>query len=51
MDGQVLTGAFAGEDRDVDTVDLALARQSPDAYLSEDEEQQIKEKLKGWGYL
>ncbi|MGH2449029.1 MAG: alkaline phosphatase family protein, partial [Chloroflexota bacterium] len=51
MDGQVLSSAFKDEARQVESVDLALARQSSESYLSEDEEQQIKDKLKGWGYL
>jgi predicted AlkP superfamily phosphohydrolase/phosphomutase len=51
MDGQVLTEVFAEGERAVETVDLGLTRQSTDSYLSEDEEQQIKEKLRGWGYL
>jgi arylsulfatase A-like enzyme len=51
MDGQVLTEVFAERDRVVASVDLDLGRQSEQSYLSEDEERQIKEKLKGWGYL
>jgi predicted AlkP superfamily phosphohydrolase/phosphomutase len=51
MDGQVLTEAFAEKDREVESVDLVLSRQSAESFLSEDEEQQIKDKLKGWGYL
>ena len=51
MDGQVLTEVFAERERAVQSVDLGLTRQSTESYLSEDEEQQIKEKLKGWGYL
>lgn len=51
MDGNVLTDMFTGDDRAVASVDLTLARQSADSYLSDDEEQQIKDKLKGWGYL
>lgn len=50
MDGEVLTDMFE-ETRQVESVDLALDRQSADSFLSEDEEQQIKDKLKGWGYL
>src|SRR5579884_826925 len=50
MDGRVLQEMFTGE-REVTQVDMALSRQSSESYLSEDEEQQIKEKLKGWGYL
>jgi predicted AlkP superfamily phosphohydrolase/phosphomutase len=51
MDGRVLTDAFAEADREVESVDLVLSRQSSESFLSEDEEQQIKDKLKGWGYL
>jgi predicted AlkP superfamily phosphohydrolase/phosphomutase len=51
MDGLVLTEVFAERDRVVASVDLDLGRQSEQSYLSEDEERQIKEKLKGWGYL
>lgn len=51
MDGQVLTQIFSEGERTVESVDMTLERQSADNYLSEDEEQQIKEKLKGWGYL
>ncbi|MGI8969038.1 MAG: alkaline phosphatase family protein [Chloroflexota bacterium] len=51
MDGRVLTDVFAGEAREIESVDLDLARQSESNYLSDDEEQQIKDKLKGWGYL
>jgi predicted AlkP superfamily phosphohydrolase/phosphomutase len=51
MDGHVLTEIFLEREREVASVDLALSRQSEENYLSEDEEQQIKEKLKGWGYL
>jgi predicted AlkP superfamily phosphohydrolase/phosphomutase len=51
MDGRVLTELWQGEGRPVQSVDLALARQSSDNYLTEDEEQLIKDKLKGWGYL
>jgi predicted AlkP superfamily phosphohydrolase/phosphomutase len=50
MDGRVLTELFADE-REVRSVELALARSSEQSFLSEDEEQQIKDKLKGWGYL
>lgn len=50
MDGKVLTALFEG-DQDVQSVDLSLARRSQDSFLSDDEEQQIKDKLKGWGYL
>jgi predicted AlkP superfamily phosphohydrolase/phosphomutase len=51
MDGRVLTEIFTEGGRNVESVDLALDRQSQESYLSEDEEQQIKDKLKGWGYL
>jgi predicted AlkP superfamily phosphohydrolase/phosphomutase len=51
MDGHVLTEVFADGSREVESVDLALSRQSAESFLSQDEEQQIKEKLKGWGYL
>lgn len=51
MDGRVLTEIFAERGREVASVDLGLSRQSEENYLSEDEEEQIKEKLKGWGYL
>ena len=51
MDGRVLTEIFDDGQREVEAVDLDLARQSADSFLSEDEEQQIKDKLKGWGYL
>jgi predicted AlkP superfamily phosphohydrolase/phosphomutase len=51
MDGQVMTDVFAAADRPVERVDMALARPGGDSFLSEDEEQLIKEKLKGWGYL
>jgi predicted AlkP superfamily phosphohydrolase/phosphomutase len=50
MDGRVLTELFA-DGRAVESVELALARSSDQSFLSEDEEQQIKDKLKGWGYL
>jgi predicted AlkP superfamily phosphohydrolase/phosphomutase len=50
MDGKVLQDIFE-QPRDVESVDLALSRQSADSFLSEDEEQLIKDKLKGWGYL
>jgi hypothetical protein len=50
MDGRVLTEMFA-DGRAVESVELALARSSEQSFLSEDEEQQIKDKLKGWGYL
>lgn len=51
MDGHVLLDIFRDKDRAVASVDLELDRQAAQDYLSEDEEQQIKEKLKGWGYL
>ncbi|MBV9279683.1 MAG: alkaline phosphatase family protein [Chloroflexi bacterium] len=51
MDGRVLTELFVEGARGVASVDLSLARQSEESYLSEDEEQMIKDKLKGWGYL
>jgi predicted AlkP superfamily phosphohydrolase/phosphomutase len=51
MDGHSLTEIFTERVRAVESVDLSLSRQSDENYLSEDEEQQIKEKLKGWGYL
>ena len=50
MDGQVLSDMFT-DDRAVEASDVLLDRQSDTSYLSEDEEQQIKDKLKGWGYL
>ncbi len=50
MDGHVLTELF-DEEREVAFVDLGLNRKSAESFLSEDEEQQIKDKLKGWGYL
>jgi predicted AlkP superfamily phosphohydrolase/phosphomutase len=50
MDGRVLTEVFA-ESRPVREVEMSLGRQSQESYLTEDEEQQIKDKLKGWGYL
>ena len=51
MDGRVLSEVFVDAGRPVESVDLALTRQSSESYLSQDEEQQIKDKLKGWGYL
>jgi predicted AlkP superfamily phosphohydrolase/phosphomutase len=51
MDGRVLTEIFAEGDRAVESVDLNLSKKTADSYLSEDEEQLIKDKLKGWGYL
>lgn len=50
MDGHVLSDMFA-DDRAIEASDVLLDRQSDTNYLTEDEEQQIKEKLKGWGYL
>lgn len=50
MDGRVLQDIFETV-REAESVDLSLARQSADSYLSEDEEQLIKDKLKGWGYM
>lgn len=50
MDGRVLTEIFT-DGREVTSADMALSRQSAESFLSEDEEQQIKDKLKGWGYL
>jgi predicted AlkP superfamily phosphohydrolase/phosphomutase len=51
MDGHVLTEIYTDREREIVSVDLAFGRQSDENYLSEDEELQIKEKLKGWGYL
>lgn len=51
MDGQVLTEIFADGDRAVESVELDLSKKTADSHLSEDEEQLIKDKLKGWGYL
>jgi len=51
MDGRVLVDIFDEEGREVQSVDMEMPRQSQDSFLSQDEEQQIKEKLKGWGYL
>lgn len=51
MDGVVLTDLYSDGKHEVETVELELARQSAEAFLSEDEEHLIKEKLKGWGYL
>jgi predicted AlkP superfamily phosphohydrolase/phosphomutase len=50
MDGRVLTELFV-EARDVETVELDLQRKTDENFLSDEEEQQIKDKLKGWGYL
>jgi predicted AlkP superfamily phosphohydrolase/phosphomutase len=50
MDGRVLAEIFTGE-REVESVDLTLSKQSAESFLSEDEEQLIKDKLKGWGYM
>lgn len=51
MDGKVLVDMYIGEHEEVETVDLDLERKSDQNFLSEDEEQLIKDKLKGWGYL
>ena len=51
MDGHVLQEIFADGDRAVESVDLDLSKKTSDSFLSEDEEQLIKDKLKGWGYL
>jgi predicted AlkP superfamily phosphohydrolase/phosphomutase len=51
MDGQVLTEIFAEKGRQVESVDLELSRKSAETFLSDEEEVQVKEKLKGWGYL
>ena len=51
MDGKVLVDMFGDAGHKVESVDLEMARQSEESFLSEDEEQQIKDKLKGWGYL
>ena len=51
MDGHVLTEIFTDQAREVASIDLALDQGSGQNYLSEDEELQIKEKLRGWGYL
>ena len=51
MDGRVLTEIFEEGGQTVESVDLSLSRKTADSYLSEDEEQLIKDKLKGWGYL
>lgn len=50
MDGRVLSNVFSAE-RSVESVDLDLSRQTAESFLSEDEEQLIKDKLKGWGYM
>ncbi len=50
MDGSVLQDIFESS-REAESVDLSLERQSAESYLSEDEEQLIKDKLKGWGYM
>lgn len=50
MDGRVLTEMFT-DGRTVESVEMELDRESEQSYLSADEEQQIKDKLKGWGYL
>lgn len=51
MDGRVLAEMFEDSEREIETLDLVLSRQTSESFLTEDEEQQIKEKLKGWGYL
>jgi predicted AlkP superfamily phosphohydrolase/phosphomutase len=51
MDGYVLTELFTEREREVASVEMALSRHSEERNLSEGEEQLIKEKLKGWGYL
>jgi predicted AlkP superfamily phosphohydrolase/phosphomutase len=51
MDGRVLDEIFVDSDRTVESVDMDLSKKTADSYLSEDEEQLIKDKLKGWGYL
>jgi len=51
MDGRVLAEIFVAGGRQVESTDMSLAKQSEQDFLSEDEEQQIKDKLKGWGYL
>ncbi|HLJ67714.1 MAG TPA: alkaline phosphatase family protein [Chloroflexota bacterium] len=51
MDGHVLTEIFTERERAIASVDLGLSRQSTESHLSDDEEQLIKEKLRGWGYL
>jgi hypothetical protein len=51
MDGHVLAELFTDRERAVESVDLPLSRHSAESFLSADEEEQIKEKLKGWGYL
>jgi predicted AlkP superfamily phosphohydrolase/phosphomutase len=50
MDGRVLTDIFT-TNRAVESVELDLSRQTAESFLSEDEEQLIKDKLKGWGYM
>jgi hypothetical protein len=47
----VLTEIFTDQAHEVASIDLALDQGSGQNYLSEDEELQIKEKLRGWGYL
>jgi predicted AlkP superfamily phosphohydrolase/phosphomutase len=51
MDGRVLTEIFNEGEREVEELDMVLTPQSTESFLSQDEENQIKEKLKGWGYL
>jgi arylsulfatase A-like enzyme len=50
MDGRAMQDIFEAA-RQTESVDLSLERQSAESYLSEDEEQLIKDKLKGWGYM
>jgi hypothetical protein len=51
MDGRVLTEIFNESEREVEELDMVLTPQSTESFLTQDEENQIKEKLKGWGYL
>jgi predicted AlkP superfamily phosphohydrolase/phosphomutase len=51
FDGRVLAEMYGADSRPVESVELDLAQQSSDSFLTEDEEEQIKDKLKGWGYL
>jgi len=51
MEGQVLTEIFLEPAREVASIELSLSPQSTENNLSQDEEELIKEKLKGWGYL
>jgi predicted AlkP superfamily phosphohydrolase/phosphomutase len=50
MDGKVLQDIYEAAHAP-ESIDLDLERQSAESYLSEDEEQLIKDKLKGWGYM